>query len=192
MDRGGGDLQANSSSSFQGCFPICDATAGCVGFSYTGGNGAGTCYLKSTLNVPSTNNFVDSAYNSKPSTYVAPKNPGSCGAIASTSAVGSAVPFTDANGNQYTVACGSDLSGTTMGTAASPTFLGCFALCDATPNCQAFAYLPGTCYFKSYAGVTSSSSNVNAAYMKYPGGLCQNVVTTTVTVGSVATPVKVA
>lgn len=43
FDHQGGDLKAVSSNSFQGCFPQCDATAGCVGFAYVGGSGPGTC-----------------------------------------------------------------------------------------------------------------------------------------------------
>lgn len=61
-DRDGGNLKAVSSSSFEGCSPICEETSQCIGFSYVGGTGPGTCYLKQELVAPNANNNVDTAY----------------------------------------------------------------------------------------------------------------------------------
>lgn len=61
-DHGGNDLSASSANSFDDCFPICNQTNGCVGFSFTGGDGPGTCYLKSAIGSGSSNDGVDSAY----------------------------------------------------------------------------------------------------------------------------------
>jgi hypothetical protein len=45
-DYSGYDLAAVSGSSFANCYDKCDGYLGCVSFSFAGGSGAGTCYLK--------------------------------------------------------------------------------------------------------------------------------------------------
>jgi hypothetical protein len=45
-DYSGYDLAAVSGSSFANCYDKCDSYPGCVSFSFAGGSGAGTCYLK--------------------------------------------------------------------------------------------------------------------------------------------------
>ncbi|KAK5725076.1 hypothetical protein LTR17_013275 [Elasticomyces elasticus] len=44
----GFEKPAQAALSFKNCMEICDATYNCIAVSYVGGNGAGTCYLKST------------------------------------------------------------------------------------------------------------------------------------------------
>ncbi|KAK3636418.1 hypothetical protein LTR56_014205 [Elasticomyces elasticus] len=44
----GFEKPAQAALSFENCMEICDATYNCTAVSYVGGNGAGTCYLKST------------------------------------------------------------------------------------------------------------------------------------------------
>lgn len=56
-DYGGNDIMAASSSTFSGCFPICENTQNCVGFSYL----PGTCYLKNKIGQSSSNSAVNSA-----------------------------------------------------------------------------------------------------------------------------------
>ncbi|KAI5273172.1 hypothetical protein E4T47_03678 [Aureobasidium subglaciale] len=46
FDYSGYDLAAVSGSSFANCYDKCDGYPGCVSFSFVGGSGAGTCYLK--------------------------------------------------------------------------------------------------------------------------------------------------
>ncbi|KAK4894792.1 hypothetical protein LTR28_002002, partial [Elasticomyces elasticus] len=66
MDFGGNDIAAVGSARFSGCFSLCDTTPGCVAFSYLGGSGAGTCYLKGSYGTGSANPNVDSAYTARP------------------------------------------------------------------------------------------------------------------------------
>ncbi|KAK3639348.1 hypothetical protein LTR56_012516 [Elasticomyces elasticus] len=47
-DSPGFEKPAQAALSFENCMEICDATYNCIAVSYVGGNGAGTCYLKST------------------------------------------------------------------------------------------------------------------------------------------------
>ncbi|KAF2768419.1 hypothetical protein EJ03DRAFT_352144 [Teratosphaeria nubilosa] len=61
-DYAGNDLSSQSASSFEGCFAACDATSGCMAFSFLGGEGAGTCYLKSrAVSGSASKNRADSA-----------------------------------------------------------------------------------------------------------------------------------
>ena len=61
-DRRGGDFRAVQAQSFSACYPLCDQFGECIGFSYLGGKGPGTCYLKSNLVAPTANANVDTAY----------------------------------------------------------------------------------------------------------------------------------
>ncbi|CAJ2507225.1 Uu.00g084110.m01.CDS01 [Anthostomella pinea] len=61
-DYYGNDLKAVSANRFSNCFAACFQTTGCVAFSYVGGSGAGTCYLKSSIgNGGGSNSGVDAA-----------------------------------------------------------------------------------------------------------------------------------
>ncbi|TKA61162.1 hypothetical protein B0A49_11916 [Cryomyces minteri] len=48
-DHPGRDIAARSAASFGDCQPLCDATPGCQAYSYLGGDGPGTRYLKDSL-----------------------------------------------------------------------------------------------------------------------------------------------
>ncbi|PIA94786.1 hypothetical protein CB0940_08031 [Cercospora beticola] len=61
-DRRGGDLSNEPASSFSACFPLCDAIAECVGFSYIGGSGSGVCFFKSSIEMASESDSVDTAF----------------------------------------------------------------------------------------------------------------------------------
>ncbi|KAM3417108.1 hypothetical protein BST61_g8684 [Cercospora zeina] len=65
-DRRGGDLSNEPASSFSACFPLCDALAECVGFSYIGGSGSGVCFFKSAIQPASDSDSVDSAFKNDP------------------------------------------------------------------------------------------------------------------------------
>ncbi|GIZ45652.1 hypothetical protein CKM354_000880900 [Cercospora kikuchii] len=61
-DRRGGDLSNEPASSFSACFPLCDAITECVGFSYIGGSGSGVCFFKSSIEMASESDSVDTAF----------------------------------------------------------------------------------------------------------------------------------
>jgi hypothetical protein len=65
---GNDELGYQRAESFEGCVPLCDATPGCIGFSYVGGNNPGICYLKTTKGDNgengTQNSNVDSAFKS--------------------------------------------------------------------------------------------------------------------------------
>ncbi|KAK5166254.1 uncharacterized protein LTR77_008515 [Saxophila tyrrhenica] len=179
-DRDGGNLAASSSDSFAGCFAMCDALAGCVGFAYVGGSGPGTCYFKSSLVGPTSNSNVDTAYNSQPGssdpapapapapapTSATPAPAPTSGPAAGSCAAIDGTAYNSDDGNSYTVACNADLNGSDLQAVASDTFQGCFSLCDAYTECQGFSYLPGTCYLKNNVdGTTSPNGSVNSAFM---------------------------
>ncbi|CAD0097303.1 unnamed protein product [Aureobasidium mustum] len=58
-DFSGYDLAAVSGSSFANCYVQCDGYPGCVSFSFVGGSGSGTCYLKRRGAAASVNAGVD-------------------------------------------------------------------------------------------------------------------------------------
>jgi hypothetical protein len=120
-DRAGGDLSNAQSSSFSGCFSLCDGLAGCVGFSYV--PNSGYCYFKSSLTNPSSNANVDVA--------VKPSN-SSCAAI------GSGNVF-----DGYTVTCMTDAAGGDLSNTQASSFAACAPLCDTLTGCIGFAYANG-------------------------------------------------
>ncbi|KAJ4379270.1 hypothetical protein N0V86_005315 [Didymella sp. IMI 355093] len=61
-DLYGGDLSYVWADSYQGCTNACAANSACIAASFTGGSGAGPCYLKNQMNGASINNNVDSEY----------------------------------------------------------------------------------------------------------------------------------
>ncbi|KAI7215174.1 hypothetical protein KC343_g9835 [Hortaea werneckii] len=185
FDHQGGDLKAVSSNSFQGCFPQCDATAGCVGFAYVGGSGPGTCYLKNHITTENANSNVDFAFtNTTGSSTSSQASVTATGSESSTvtgsestnapSATGGSCatyssPFTDANNQTYIVECGTDHVGGDLTSVSSPCFGDCFSFCDKTTGCVGFAYVggngAGTCYLKSSIVPANSNPNVDFAYI---------------------------
>ncbi|KAI7471093.1 hypothetical protein KC351_g12301 [Hortaea werneckii] len=206
FDHQGGDLKAVSSNSFQGCFPQCDATAGCVGFAYVGGSGPGTCYLKNQITTGNANSNVDFAFTNTTSSSTSSQASGTAtGSESSTvtgsessnapSATGGACatytsPFTDANNHTHVVECGTDHVGGDLTSVSSPSFGDCFGFCDKTTGCVGFAYVggngAGTCYLKSSIVPANSNPNVDFAYLPSaaPVSTSSSLASTSATVSS--------
>lgn len=68
-DHNGGDIGNVGAKDFVGCMDICDKTDKCIAFSWVGGNGPGTCYLKGTVTDTEHDDSVDYAYKKTP-TYI--------------------------------------------------------------------------------------------------------------------------
>ena len=77
-DHNGGDIGAVGAKDFVGCMDACDKKDKCIAFSWVGGNGPGTCYLKGTVTDTEHDVYVDYAYKKTP-TYI----PGSSSSSAS-------------------------------------------------------------------------------------------------------------
>ncbi|KAI7014941.1 hypothetical protein KC355_g4506 [Hortaea werneckii] len=206
FDHQGGDLKAVSSNSFQGCFPQCDAIAGCVGFAYVGGSGPGTCYLKNQITTGNANSNVDFAFTNTTSSSTSSQASGTAtGSASSTvtrselsnapSATGGSCasytsPFTDANNQTYIVECGTDHVGGDLTSVSSPSFGDCFSFCDKTTGCVGFAYVggngAGTCYLKSSIVPANSNPNVDFAYVPSaaPVSTSSSMASTSATVSS--------
>ncbi|KAI7550075.1 hypothetical protein KC331_g3411 [Hortaea werneckii] len=206
FDHQGGDLKAVSSNSFQGCFPQCDATAGCVGFAYVGGSGPGTCYLKNQVTTGNANSNVDFAFTNTTSSSTSSQASGKATGSASSTVTGSessnapsatggacatyTSPFTDANNQTYIVECGTDHVGGDLTSVSSPSFGECFSFCDKTTGCVGFAYVggngAGTCYLKSSIVPANSNPNVDFAYIPSaaPGSTSSSLASASTTVSS--------
>ncbi|KAI7157101.1 hypothetical protein KC349_g5867 [Hortaea werneckii] len=206
FDHQGGDLKAVSSNSFQGCFPQCDATAGCVGFAYVGGSGPGTCYLKNQVTTGNANSNVDFAFTNTTSSSTSSQASGTATGSASSTVTGSessnapsatggacatyTSPFTDANNQTYIVECGTDHVGGDLTSVSSPSFGECFSFCDKTTGCVGFAYVggngAGTCYLKSSIVPANSNPNVDFAYIPSaaPGSTSSSLASASTTVSS--------
>ncbi|KAI7066508.1 hypothetical protein KC339_g15489 [Hortaea werneckii] len=206
FDHQGGDLKAVSSNSFQGCFPQCDATAGCVGFAYVGGSGPGTCYLKNQITTGNANSNVDFAFTNTTSSSTSSQAPGTATGSASSTVTGSessiapsatggscasyTSPFTDANNQTYIVECGTDHVGGDLTGVSSPSFGECFSFCDKTTGCVGFAYVggsgAGTCYLKSSIVPANNNPNVDFAYLPSaaPVSTSSSLASTSATVSS--------
>ncbi|KAI7234963.1 hypothetical protein KC330_g4517 [Hortaea werneckii] len=206
FDHQGGDLKAVSSNSFQGCFPQCDATAGCVGFAYVGGSGPGTCYLKNQVTTGNANSNVDFAFTNTTSSSTSSQASGTATGSASSTVTGSELsdapsatggacatytsPFTDANNQTYIVECGTDHVGGDLTSVSSPSFGECFSFCDKTTGCVGFAYVggngAGTCYLKSSIVPANSNPNVDFAYIPSaaPGSTSSSLASASTTVSS--------
>ncbi|EME42990.1 hypothetical protein DOTSEDRAFT_106389, partial [Dothistroma septosporum NZE10] len=188
-DAPGSDIGTVSATSFADCIGRCTAFVGCSSFSFVGGNGAGTCYLKNRY-VPSASNpsNADSGFISDPSQASRTQTP-SAPASAVTSFFSSAAALTTlpvvllaptnvaascqqlGNGSQagqYTNRCGTDAIGGDFMNIQADSFAGCGPLCDAQPQCIGYAYVggngPGTCYLKSTQEPASTNSNVDIAF----------------------------
>ena len=171
-DRRGGDLLAAVSKSFQGCFDICEELEECIGFSYSGGSGPGTCYLKKDLEDASENANIDTAY--KTSEGPSPSGSASGSTPSSTAAPGKrSCRNLGQNFKGYTVECGTDHYGGDAKAVNAGSFEECFGICDAQSGCVGFAYTggsgSGTCYTKSVITLGTKNSGVDFAYK--PGTL---------------------
>ncbi|KJX98051.1 hypothetical protein TI39_contig442g00007 [Zymoseptoria brevis] len=190
-DFGGNDLSNTQASSFAACGPICDQTAGCIGFSYVGGNNPGVCYLKSSkaagngtpndgvssgfksiatpgsLTTSSAAAGTSQASTSATGTNSVPAGTTSAAAAPSGAcgAVGSGIVF----GSGYTASCATDFPGSfDSGNSPANSFAACAPLCDARSDCIGYSYVgganPGVCYFKSAKGTAQSNPNVDSAF----------------------------
>lgn len=65
-DHNGGDIGAVGAKDFVGCMDACDKKDKCIAFSWIGGNGPGTCYLKGTVTNTEHDVYVDYAYKKTP------------------------------------------------------------------------------------------------------------------------------
>jgi hypothetical protein len=70
-DHNGGDIGNVGAKDFVGCMDACDKTDKCIAFSWVGGNGPGTCYLKGTVTDSGYDVDVDYAYKKTPTTLAA-------------------------------------------------------------------------------------------------------------------------
>ncbi|RMY84139.1 hypothetical protein D0864_07643 [Hortaea werneckii] len=148
FDHQGGDLKAVSSNSFQGCFPQCDATAGCVGFAYVGGSGPGTCcYLKSSIVPANSNPNVDFAYI--PS--AAPVTTSS--SLASTSSTGS-------SGDSSTISASETASSGSVTTAASATSGGSSSIPTSQATASTITSPPKATSFSRSVVITTEGKTV--------------------------------
>lgn len=71
-DHNGGDIGAVGAKDFVGCMAACDKTDKCISFSWVGGNGPGTCYLKGTVTDTEHDVYVDYAYKKTPTDLPSP------------------------------------------------------------------------------------------------------------------------
>lgn len=65
-DHNGGDIGAVGAKDFVGCMDACDKKDKCIAFSWVGGNGPGTCYLKGSVTDTEDDVYVDYAYKKTP------------------------------------------------------------------------------------------------------------------------------
>ncbi|EME43228.1 hypothetical protein DOTSEDRAFT_80702 [Dothistroma septosporum NZE10] len=187
MDIPGGDLVTQSSSTFNGCFPLCDSTPGCVGFSYL----PGFCYLKQSQSGFLVSSNADVAQRSSQvpgltttSSSVGPAPTGACSSIGSGATV-----------DGYTTSCGTDYPGGDLANATSQSYAGCATQCDTIPGCIGFSYVGGTgsgvCYFKSSKQNAVSNSGVDSGFRSSPV-IPGNPVTSTIATSTYAAPTTVA
>lgn len=73
-DHNGGDIGAVGAKDFVGCMDACDKKDKCIAFSWVGGNGPGTCYLKGTVTDIEHDVYVDYAYKKTPTDIPAPSS----------------------------------------------------------------------------------------------------------------------
>ncbi|KAM0719128.1 hypothetical protein Q7P37_005033 [Cladosporium fusiforme] len=85
-DHNGGDLISLSGKNFADCSVFCDKTDLCIAFAWVGGNGPGTCYLKSKITTSEVNVDVDYAYRDA-STYLPSSSAGKPWSTSSTVSV---------------------------------------------------------------------------------------------------------
>lgn len=172
----GSDYQGSgavyAAQSFENCMEICDNYSGdnnlrCVAVSFVGGNGAGTCYIKTSDGVF----LYDGSTNAAARISAAAPASSSVDAplissqLTTTESVASATSSavscqnntlqTDAQGVTYMLYCDADSNGS--GAFATKifdsNFTQCESYCDETENCGAWTWAPGAsgggfCYLK--------------------------------------------
>jgi hypothetical protein len=99
-DTSPGQAGSASSSTFSGCFPLCDAYPGCKAFTYSGN----TCYFKTSYNSKTANSNVNAAV-----LYVPPN-------------VNYNVPATSGSNSNTSSGCGSPLPARVVAGGSSTTF----------------------------------------------------------------------
>ncbi|THY53222.1 hypothetical protein D6C99_03898 [Aureobasidium pullulans] len=170
------------------CIELCDGVDGCSGVSHLGGNGAGTCVLKTGTGdlVYDGHTFAAVAISGRSSGSSTTLSTTSTGSISSTppktatlrpTAQPSTCPeannavYVDENVINYNVYCSAD---TEIGSFNSTDihgggFTACFTICDVTPDCAGFTFVgasSGTCYFKNqFGGTLSAPSNFVVAFL---------------------------
>ncbi|THX96670.1 hypothetical protein D6D08_00761 [Aureobasidium pullulans] len=170
------------------CIELCDGVDGCSGVSHLGGNGAGTCVLKTGTRdlVYDGHTFAAVAISGRSSGSSTTLSTTSTGSIPSTppktatlrpTAQPSTCPeannavYVDENVINYNVYCSAD---TEIGSFNSTDihgggFTACFTICDVTPDCVGFTFVgasSGTCYFKNqFGGTLSAPSNFVVAFL---------------------------
>ncbi|THW53498.1 hypothetical protein D6D21_00205 [Aureobasidium pullulans] len=170
------------------CIELCDGVDGCSGVSHLGGNGAGTCVLKTGTGdlVYDGHTFAAVAISGRSSGSSTTLSTTSTGSIPSTppktatlrpTAQPSTCPeannavYVDENVINYNVYCSAD---TEIGSFNSTDihgggFTACFTICDVTPDCVGFTFVgasSGTCYFKNqFGGTLSAPSNFVVAFL---------------------------
>ena len=176
-------------NSFEACLELCDATVGCGGATHIGGNGAGTCILKTGQGdleydghtfVAILANLKRSAASSTVSTATTTISVSSTPpktatlrptAQASTCPEANKSVYVDENVVPYNVYCSSD---TNVGTFNNTVihgggFTACMTICDVTEGCVGFTFegtSAGTCHFKNQFGSPSSApSNFVVAFL---------------------------
>jgi hypothetical protein len=155
-------------TSYADCMTICDATTGCVAFTYVGGTagqGSGICYFKNDRGsaTPAGSNLVSGFLKNSVSSSASTSTTASSNILsssvtssstsASSSSSASLCPaangqiITDSNGNQYNVTCSADNSvGSYTNAQASTSYLDCMNACDfaSSSGCQGFTYVGGS------------------------------------------------
>lgn len=77
--------------------------------------------------------------------------------------------YSDSNGGQYKLYCGSDTSPGSFKTSTAASFDGCMTLCDQTTGCTAVTYASGgTCYLKKSFTTATTNSGLNSAVRYVP------------------------
>jgi hypothetical protein len=154
-----GGTFSGSQKTFNGCFALCDDTAGCGAWTYVDGN----CYLKIGFSSYEFQSGAASLVAAIRSTPVPSNNTNSGSSVPSCPSINSTT-MTDSNGASYSISCGGDSQGSLITTfnANGGGISACLTACDNTESCTAFTYsgdstmTQGTCYLKYDAGPTSS------------------------------------
>jgi hypothetical protein len=179
-DLSGQSLNGNGQTvnSFEACIELCDGTQGCGGATHVGGNGAGTCILKTgqgdltydghTFVAISVVVVKDSAASSTLTVTTSVSSTPPKTATLRPTAQASTCPevnnsvYIDENVVAYDVYCSSD---TNIGTFNNTMihgggFTACMTICDVTEGCVGFTFegtSAGTCHFKNQLGPPSSA-----------------------------------
>lgn len=147
VDFFGNDIARVLGNTPASCVNKCKDTIGCRAFSWNGDNG-GTCWLKSKRD-----NVISKA--------------GVVSAII--------YPIIDNGNSGRTVEANTDYVGHDMGNQPSPSYDGCFDICQRTPGCHVFSwsnYMGGTCWLKSWKDKTVVSAGVTSGVVSTSSRSC--------------------